>query len=184
MSATDEPALPTAERQALAAEWKRLQNEPPPRERREIGCLTIVIAVVLGAAGPTALRWFGIELHPAVKIALAAVLVLAFLGGAFVSLVLVSGRFSHAYRQADAAVAWLAQNGAHGDPVERRRQVVTLLFHAFCSDGPSTSNTINFEDARSRLGEALPYVIAAERALRVDLNIYPVFTDSTVHLPG
>lgn len=184
MSATDEPALTTAERQALVAEWTRLQNEPPPRERREIGCLTVVVAIVVGLAGPYVLRWLAIELHPAMKIALAAVLVLAFLGGAFVSLILVSGRYAHAYRQADAAVEWLAKNGAGGDPVERRRQAVTLLFHAFCSDGPSTSNTINFEDARNRLGEALPYVMAVERALRTDLKIYPVFTDSKVHLPG
>lgn len=184
MSAIDEPALPTAERQALVAEWTRLQNEPPPRERREIGCLTVVIAVILAVAGPYVLRWLGIELPPAWKAMLAALLALAFLGGAFVSLILVSGRYAHAYRLADAAVDWLAKNGAGGDPVERRKQAVTLLFHAFCSDGPSTSNTIGFEEARVRLGEALPYVMAVERALRTDLKIYPVFTDSKVHLPG
>jgi len=184
MHAMGEEALPTAERQALVAEWRRIQDEPPPRERREIGCLTTIIAVVLAAAGPYALRWFGIELHPGLKIALAAVLLLLFLGGAFVAFVLVSGRYAHAYRQADAALTWLAQNGAGGDPAERRKQAVTLLFHAYCSDGPSTSTTINFEDARTRLGDALPYVMAVERALRTDLKIYPVFTDSKVHLPG
>ena len=184
MPADAQLTLTTAERQALVAEWKRLQDEPPPRERREIGCMTTLIAVVLAVAGPYLLRWLGIELHPALKIALAAVLLAAFLGGAFFAFILVSGRYAHAYRQADAAVAWLAQHGAQGDPAQRRTQAVTLLFHAFCTDGPSTSTTINFEDARSRLKEALPYVMAAERALRADLQIYPVFTDSKLHLPG
>lgn len=184
MPAFAEQALPTAERQALVAEWKRLEAAPPPRERREIGCLTMIIVVALAIAGPIVLRWLGIQLsHPA-KVVLATILALVFLGGAFVGLVLVSGRYAHAYRRADAAVAWLAQHGAGGDPVERRKQAVTLLFHAYCTDGPSTSNTINFDQAKERLGEALPYVIAAERALRVDLQIYPVFTDSKVHLPG
>jgi hypothetical protein len=184
MSATDGPALSAAERQALVAEWTRLQNEPPPRERREIGCLTVVIAIIFAVAGPYLLRWLGIELPPGVKIALGVLLGLAILGGVFVGLVLVSGRYAHAYRQADAAIDWLAKNGAGGDPLERRRQAVTLLFHAFCSDGPSTSNTINFEEARTRLGDGLPYVMAVERALRADLKIYAVFTNSKVHLPG
>ena len=146
--------------------------------------MTMVLAVVVALAGPYLLRWLGIELTPPLKVTLAVVLLLVFLGGAFFALVLVSSTYAHAHRQADAAVAWLAQNGAQGDPAEMRRQAVTLLFHAFCSDGPSTTNTISFEDARARLGEALPYVIAVERALRVELKIYPVFTDSKVHRPG
>ena len=183
MPAEFEPALPTAERQKIAAEWKRLEDEPPPTERRAIGCMTAVVAVVLAFGGPHVLRWLGIELHPGLKVALGAVLGLSILGGAFVGLVLVSGRYAHAYRQADAAVAWLAEHGAGGDPEEKRRQAVTVLFHAFCSDGPSTTHTIDFENARARLGDALPYVITVERALRTDLKIYPVFTDSTVRLP-
>jgi hypothetical protein len=88
-----------------------------------------------------------------------------------------STKYAHAYRQADAAVAWLAEHGAAGDPEQKRRQAVTLLFHAFCSDGASTSHTIDFEAARARLGDALPYVMSVERALRIDLKVYPVFTD-------
>jgi hypothetical protein len=52
------------------------------------------------------------------------------------------------------------------------------------SDGPSTSNTIDFEAARARLGDALPYVLSVERVLRDDFGLYPVFTDSKVRLPG
>ena len=44
--------------------------------------------------------------------------------------------------------------------------------------------TSNFEATRVQLGEALPYVTSVERTLRADFWIYPVFTDSKVHLPG
>ena len=179
-----EPALPTAERQAIAAEWKRLQDKPPPSGRREMGCMTVVIAVVLMLAGPHVLRWLGIELPPGVKIAVSVVLGLAILVGAFFGLILVSGRYSHDSRRANEALDWLAQNGAGGNAEERRSQAVALLYYAYCVDGPTTTNTIEFEEARVRLGDALPYVITVERALRTDQKIYPVFTDSKVHLPG
>ena len=179
-----EPALPTAERQAIAAEWQRLADEPPPLPRRELGCMTAIVALMLALVGPPVLRWFGIELSQGVKLALGAALGCVLLGGAFVGLVLVSGTYARASRRADAAVAWLAAHGTGGDSEQKRRQAVTLLFHAFCSDGPSTTHTIDFENARARLGDALPYVMTVERALRTDQRIYPVFTDSKVRLPG
>ena len=179
-----EPALPTVERQAIAAEWKRLQDKPPPPARREMGCLTVVIAATLALAGPYLLRWLGIELPGGVRIAVSVLLGLAILVGAFFGLILVSGRYAHDRRSAEAALDWLVKNGAEGSAEERRVHAVALLYYAYCVDGPTTSNTINFEEARVRLGNALPYVMTVERALRTDQKIYPVFTDSKVHLPG
>lgn len=184
MSETFESAPPTAEREAILAEWKRLSDEPAPRERREIGCMTAIVAIVAALAGPHVLRWLGIELPSALKIAGGALLAIAILGGVFVGMFLVSGRYAHAYRRAEGAAGWLAQNGTGGDPVERRRQAVTLLYYAFHSDGPSTSNTIDFEKVRNQLGAALPYVVSIERVLRADVGLYPVFSDSKVRLPG
>jgi len=179
-----EPALPTAERQAIAAEWKRLQDQPPPPARRELGCMTVVIAAVLFLAGPYLLRWLGIDLPPGVKIVVSVLLGLAILVGAFFSLILVSGRYAHDHRRAETALDWLAQNGTGESAEERRAHAVALLYYAYCVDGPTTTNTIDFEEARKRLGDALPYVLTVERALRADQKIYPVFTDSKVHLPG
>ena len=176
MPAVFEPAPPAEERQAIATEWRRISAEPPPPPRREIGCMTAIAAIVLAIGGPPVLRWLGIELHPGVRLALGVVLGIAILGGAFVGLVLVSSRYSHAYQSANAAATWLAQNGDGGDPAERRKRAVTLLFHAYCSDGPSTSTTIDFEATRQQLGDALPYVMSVERVLRTDFQIYPVFT--------
>jgi hypothetical protein len=50
MPAEFEPALATPERQAIAAHWHRLANEPPPPPRREIGCMTAIVALVLALA--------------------------------------------------------------------------------------------------------------------------------------
>lgn len=178
------PLLDTAERKALAAEWKRLQAEPPPRDRRATGCMTVVVAVALGALGPTLARLAGYDPPQPVKLGAAIALGLVFLIGVFFGLFAGSGRFAYDLQRAERALEWLAIHADKGSPEERRNQVVALLLHAYCTDGPSTVNTIDFGKSRERLGAALPYVLAAERALRTDISIYPVFTDSKVRLPG
>ena len=177
MPAEFEPVLPASEHLAVIDEWKRLQDAPPPRERREIAVVTALAGIVLWFVGPFLLLKLGVELPPGVRMAINVGLIAAILWGVFFGFILVSGRYSHARYKAEAAVTWLSENGAGGDPDERRRQAVTLLFHASCSDGPSTTNTIDFEKTRTHLGGALPYVIAVERALRSHAGIYPVFTD-------
>ena len=184
MPSADVPALATAERAALASEWERLQDEPAPPDRRAIGCMSIVIAVALGAVGPPLSRFAGIEPSEPVRLGVGIALGLVVVVGVIVAVFMGSGRFARDLQRAEQAIEWLAANAAAGEPEERRRQIVSLLLHAYCTDGPSTVTTIDFGKARERLGEALPYVIAAERALRMDLNIYPVFTDSKVRLPG
>lgn len=180
----DVHALTTAERAALVSDWKRLQAEPPPPDRRSIGCMSVVIAVALGAAGPPFARFAGIDAPPPVKLGLGIALGLIVVAGLIVALFMGSGRFARDLQRAEQAIHWLAANGVAGDPEERRKQTVSLLLHAYCTDGPSTVNTIDFGKARERLGDALPHVLAAERALRADLGINPVFTDSKGEAPA
>jgi len=181
---SDVPLLDTAERKALAAEWKRLQAEPPPRDRRAFGCMTVVVAVALSVLGPALASLAGFEPPQPVKLGAVIALGLVFLIGIFFGLFAGSGRYSYDLQRAEQALEWLATHAGNGSPEERRVQVVALLLHAYCTDGPSTVNTIDFGKAREHLGAALPYVLAAERALRTDISIYPVFTDSKVRLPG
>jgi hypothetical protein len=183
MSGIGDTALGTAEREALWAEWQRLQNEPAPPDRRAIGCTTVIVAVALAAAGPPLARLAGFDLGQSMRIGATLVLVLAFLAGIVMAL-LGSGKYARDSRRAREALEWLATHGAGADPDERRRQTVSLLIHAYCIDGPTTIPTFEFGEARQRLGESLAYVLAAERALRADHGIYPVFTDSKVRLPG
>jgi hypothetical protein len=134
-------------------------------------------------AGLPLARWAGFDLGQSMRIGATVVLALAFVAG-LVMAFLGSGRFARDSARAQEALAWLAAHGEDADPAERRRQTVSLLLHAYCVDGPSTTTTFEFGAARERLGESLAYVLAAERALRVDHQIYPVFTDSKVRLPG
>lgn len=183
MSGTPDITLSTAERQALRDEWRRLQNEPAPPDRRSIGCMTVIVAVALAAAGPPLVRLAGFDLGQSMRIGATIILVLAF-GAGIVMAFLGGGRFAHDSQRAQEALEWLATHGADADPEERRRNTVAVLLHAYCVDGPSTTTTFEFALARERLGASLPYVLAAERALRADHKIYPVFTDSKVRLPG
>ena len=178
------PLIDTAERKALVAEWNRLQAEPPPRDRRGIGCMSVVLALALGALGPALAGLAGFDPPQPLKLGAAIALGLVFFVGAFFGLFAGSGRFAHDLQRAERALEWLATQADKGSAEERRKQVVALLLHAYCTDGPSTVTTIDFGAARARLGAALPYVLAAERALRADIGIYPVFTDSKVRLPG
>ena len=175
--------LPSAEREALWSEWQRLQNEPALPDRRAIGCMTVILAVAVAAAGPALARLAGFDLGQSMRIGATVVLVVAFLAGIIMAF-LGSGKFARDSQRAKQALEWLATHGPDADPAERRRQTVALLLHAYCVDGPTTTTTFEFGQARQRLGDSLPYVLAAERALRVEHQIYPVFTDSKVRLPG
>lgn len=183
MSGSDDITLGAAERQALWAEWQRLQNEPAPSDRRAAGCMTVIIAVALAAAGPALARLAGFDLGQSMRIGATVVLVLAFVAG-IVMAFLGSGRFARDSQRAKEALEWLATHGADADPDERRSRAVSLLLHAYCTDGPTTTATFEFEEARQRLGDSLPYVLAVERALRADHGIDLVFTDAKGRLPG
>jgi hypothetical protein len=174
----------TAEREALVEEWNRVAAEPGPPDRRSIGCMTVVIVIILAIGFPPLMRWLGIEVPGPVRTGAAILMLVLLIAGVVVGLFFGSGRFGHAYGRADAAVEWLAAHGEGGEADERRRQAVTLLYHAYCVDGPSTTGTIDFAKARERLGAALPYVMEVERCLAVDAKIYRVFTDDKVRLPG
>ena len=105
-----EPALPTAERQAIAADWKRLSDAPPPPDRRSIGCMTAIIAVAIATAGPFLARIAGFDLAQSMRIGATVVLVIAFLAG-LVMAFLGSGRFAHDSRRAQEALARLSGGG-------------------------------------------------------------------------
>jgi len=171
----------TADRQALVAEWNRLSGEPPPPDRRSVGCMMVVLAIAGFIATPFVVGLLGGKAVPRAMLWIWGAVLLA---GAFMSLVLTSSLYSRYAARAREAIDWLAANGEGGDPVARRNMAVSLLFHAYCSDGPSTSTTFDFEEAKPRIAAALPYVMEVERCLAIDLKIYRVFTDDKVKLPG
>lgn len=177
----------SVEREALAQEYDRIASQPRTVNYGPVGCAVALLAAgllfVLPALGrkffpqpSTVLVWiirgFG------------AFLALAVLGGLAVGLFGGGRGESKARQLAEDAMDWLARHHTDGPLAERRQFAVTILFHAYYSGGPYTVTTFASEDARRRLGDALPYVCAVERALRRERNIYPVFTaDDPMPLP-
>jgi hypothetical protein len=163
--------LETTERLAAIAEWHRLAAERGPPERKPVGCLVMIVAVVAAIAAPPLLGWIGLQLSQDARSLLLAVLCLAFLGGLLVWL-FAQGKYGRYVQGAEAALEALA--GGKADV----KNAVALIFYAYCSDGPSLSSTFKPEEARAKLGAALPYVIEVEQALLSELKIYPVFTSA------
>ncbi|MGH9579382.1 MAG: hypothetical protein ACRD2R_00185 [Terriglobales bacterium] len=182
-----ENQLDSAERQALAREYDRIASQPRTVNYGPVGCVVALLAAVLLLVIPVLARKFFPQ-PPAALVwiirGLGALLALTVLGGLAVGL-FGGGRGESKSRQlAEDAMDWLARNHSSAPLAERRRFAVTILFHAYYSGGPYTVTTFASADARLRLGDALPYVLAVERALRRERNIYPVFTaDDPLPLP-
>ena len=170
-----EPQFDAAERAAIVAEWHRQEAEPRPRSLKDHGLVLIVVAVVLGAAGPAIARALGAgdsrALAGALKIA-AGVLAVAGIG-----LRLFGDRgLRWAVGRTDEAVAHFRAQGTGGEAADRRRHAVALVLHAAHASGPGTSTVFDPARVRGELGGALPYVMAVERVLRGEVKAWPVFT--------
>jgi hypothetical protein len=172
------PELGAEERAAIVAEWRRLRDEPPPTNPRPYGCATFLIALALFLIVPVLLGLFGWKMPQAVEIVFLAIAGLAMLGGFFAGVFVGSGAYGRAYSRAVDALNWLAADDGSGDPQERMRQAVSVIFNAEVSDGPTSSNTVDRDEAVKRLGGNLPYVIAVERALWPETRNWTYFGDS------
>jgi len=161
--------METTEKQAAIAEWHRLAAEKGPPERKPVGCMVMIIAVVVAIAVPPVFGWIGLQLSPNSRSILLAVLGLFFIGGLLVWL-FSQGKYGRYAQGAEAAIKALA--GGTRDT----KTAVALIFYANCDDGPTLSMTIKPDEARAALGAALPYVIEVEQALLSELKIYRVFT--------
>jgi hypothetical protein len=161
--------LAPSEQQAAVAEWQRLAAEKSPPERKPIGCLAMIAALVAAVAAPAVLGWAGLQLSTDGRSIMAALFALVFVAGLLVWL-FSQGKYGRYVQRAEAAEAALIAGNAD------LKHAVALLFHAHCADGPSMSMTLKPAEVRDRLGATLPYVIAVEEALKAELKIHPVFT--------
>lgn len=159
------------QREAIVAEWRRIAAEPPPRNPRPYGCLTVIVTIALFMLLPLT----GLKPPPPWSTVLLVVLGLALAGGLFVGVFVGSGIHGRAALRASAALDALASDPAP-DEAARRKQAVALIAHAVVSDGPTTSGTIDITAAKQRLGANLTYVIAVEQVLAEEIGAMRVFT--------
>ncbi len=162
------------EEAAIIAELQRLRAEPPPVNPRPYGCLTFVVAAALLLLVPQLPKWFGWNLPQPVVQILFWLLVVALAGGFLIGVFVGSGVYARALHRASESLEWLASHPGLTDPVARRH-AVTLIDSVIVSDGPTTSSTIDIDQAKKKLGANLQYVIAVERVLVAENIAYVQF---------
>ena len=163
---------------ALLREYDTVSTQPARKPKRtRAGCLVSVLAIFALFAFQGANRALGLGI-PLRTVALVAfsLLGVAVLGIAlqfFASAMTVRGAAS---QRALDALAHLTKQFSESSDEANRRAAVTLLADAYITGGATTVAAFDFDDARARLGSALPYVQEIERVLREERQIYPVFT--------
>ena len=166
------PSIDAQERAAIVAAYRRRAADWKPRSPQPHGCLTLIVAVLLFlVSGPLVqgAGWPGW-----VATVLAVVAVLAGIAGFFVMGARVVPESPE--QRAESAIVALGV-GTPLDGATRREHAVALLFHAYDIQGPTMRSTFDFEAARTRLGAALPYLLAVEQVLDEAglVGGYPVF---------
>jgi len=162
----DHLELSADEHAAIVAESQRQSAEPPPADRRTWGCLTFLIAGFLLLLLPQLSKRYGWP-PPLIADVLFWLLVLALAAGFFVGLVLTSSKYSHASSRARESLAWLADHPGARD-AEARRHAVALIHNLFVHESGGMSATVDIDEARTKLGANLQYVVAVERVLGGD----------------
>ena len=155
-----QPVIDAEESAAIVAAYRQRMADWQPRSLQAQGCLTLIVAVLLfGASGALvrAAGWPGW-----VEVVLSGVAVLAGIIGFFVMGARVVQESPE--KRTEQAIIALG-SGTPLDDATRRGHAVALLFHAFDVHGPTMRSSFDFEAARTRLGAALPYVLAVERVL-------------------
>ena len=173
--ATSLPEVTSTERAAIVAEWKRLAAEPPPTNPRPYGCATFLLAGALFLGLPPFFKVLGWDLPEPLRLIIMAALVLALAGGFVVGVFFGSGVYGRAVVRARTALDWLAANPDSPDAEARRANAVALIHYTVVWEGPTVATALDLAEARSRLGAALPYVLAVERVLAEDLKVQAVW---------
>ena len=159
------------DRDAILAEYDRLIAQPVPVNKTSAGCAILVLAAVLFFVAPVVLRRL-----PSLRLALLLLEVAAVLVGIFFSLFGGGGGYARASVGVESALEVLSKDPASVGAKDRREAAAFLIANAYYSDGPGMTTTFKFEEARTRLGGRLPYVIEVERLLIAERRASPVFT--------
>jgi len=150
------------ERAAIIAETQRLRAEPPPRDRRGVGCVTVLVSGFLLLVLPPTVKKLGWP--PLVADVLFWLLVMPCAVGFFAAFFLTTSRYSQASARVQDALAWLSSHPDARDAEARRHAVVLICCHVINDDG-GLAQVVGIEEAKEKLGASLHYVVAVERVL-------------------
>ncbi len=151
-----------------------LRERPPPDDPSSVGCVVAIVAIVAFVFMPVISRSPGLNSTVLFGIG-AALLAVAIVGGL---VGIFGGGFASGAISTDVeeAIGQLLGAFPDGDPAVIREAALRILEGSTVTTGPTTVATFDRNEVASRLGDALPYVIAVERLLLGRREIYPVFT--------
>lgn len=149
--------------------FDRVAARPHAPDLAPIGCLAWMIALALLVVAPRLPGLLSTLLLAAAGLLAVGGLALRFFGA--------GRRTRQAGERARSAIEHLATREFSADREAWLEQAAVALCDAFYSGGPYTLHTYDFDAARTRLGDALPRMLAVETHVRLHRDIYPVFTD-------
>jgi hypothetical protein len=150
------------ERAEIVAEAQRLYAEPPPTDRRGIGCMTVLGTGLLLLALPPLSKRLGWP--PLIADILFWLLIIPCALGFFVAVFLTTSRYSRASARAHEALTWLATHPGTRDAEARRYAVALICYHSINDDG-GLAQVVDVDEAKAKVGANLQYVVAVERVL-------------------
>lgn len=162
--------------EAIDAAVGEIRTEQGPVDRGPIGCVLSLPAFATLLVVPVLGRQLGLPSSVATPVLVAAVvllvvgLVLWFTAGGFVR--------GHVKAAAEAALrtleAWTPEEGRRE---EMLRASTLLVMNAWASHGPTTTEAFDREEARRRIGGAMPLVESVEEHLVERGVTFRVFTE-------
>ena len=169
--------LTDLDRMVVTEARAEIQDTPLPESRGPVGCVAALLGAGVLVVWP---RLVGVVpggdfVSPFVVLA-GVVLVV----GGFVSSFFVGRKTRSAHAAVEAALRQLESDAPgsvlSGDDRETALRAATLLIsHAFISDGPSTVEGFDREEAATRIGPAMPLVLGAQGVLEEELGVWIPF---------
>lgn len=169
------PALTPGDRKAVDAALDEIREEGPV-DRAPLGCVLSLPAILVLLVTPVLDRRFGLTAAVSTPIIVTAVALLI----VGITVWLSAGRFvrGHMATAAEAALRALETWSPRDDEREEALRAATLLvMNAHTIYGPTTTLAVDPDQARARIGDALPLVLAVERHLVEKGVAHPLLTE-------
>lgn len=149
-----------------------IRETPLPPDRGPLGCVAGLVGLVVLIAWPPIVRQVPAAAFFSPFVMLGGVL--ALIGGPVASFFGGSSGRSQAHAALESGLRHLED--AESDRETRLRAATLVISHAYISQGPTTSRMLDPDEARPRIGPAMPLVLGVEQFLEDEFSEYSIFS--------